>query len=88
MLPYGTGICRYAFIYIKKIVSVHYFLIHFLCVRSGIAKSTEWSTIPACPSVMFFCNGNNTKGTNFGEIMFDVCVCMICLYKFVSGLIL
>ena len=36
MLPYGTGICCYAFI------------------QSGIDKSTEWSMIPACPSLTCF----------------------------------
>ena len=47
MLPYGTGICCYAFIYkkYKKIIaSVHSFSILFL--KSGIYKLTEWSTIP------------------------------------------
>ena len=37
------------------IASVHSFFITFL--KSGIDKSTEWSTTPACPSLMYFFNG-------------------------------
>ena len=32
--------------------------------KSGIDKSTEWSTIPACPSLMCFFNRGYTEGTN------------------------
>ena len=31
-----------------------HFLFYTLKKKSGIAKSTEWSTIPACPSLMYF----------------------------------
>ena len=38
-------------------------VLYFL--KSGIAKSTEWSMIPACPSLICFVNRGNTKGTDF-----------------------
>ena len=74
LLPYGTGICHYVFIYLKKkkksIVSVRSFLI------SGIDK-LEWSMIPACHSFMCSFNRGNIEGTNsenlclmFSEYMF------------------
>ena len=65
MLPYGTGICCYAFIYLKEIffiASVHSFL-YFFKKESGVDKSTEWSTIPACPSLMYVFNRGDTEGT-------------------------
>ena len=65
MLPYDNGICCYALI-----ASVHSFFYTFL--KSGIDKSTEWSTIPACPSRMcffFFFNRGNTEGTNSSKIL-------------------
>ena len=37
--------------------------------KSGIDKSTEWSTIPACPSLMCFCNRGDTEGTNSSKIL-------------------
>ena len=37
--------------------------------KSGIDKSTEWSTIPACPSLMCFFNRGDTKGTNSLKIL-------------------
>ena len=56
--------------------------------KSGIDKSTEWSTIPACPSLMCFFNRGDTEGTIFFEKnLSDVCVCFV-LCKFVSCLIL
>ena len=39
-------------------------------LKSGFDKSTEWSTIPACPSLMcFFSRDNNIEGTNFLKIL-------------------
>ena len=38
-------------------------------LKSGIDKSTEWSTIPACPSLMCFFNRGDTEGTNFSKIL-------------------
>ena len=47
--------------------SVHSFFILFL--KSGTDKSTEWSTIPACPSFMCFFNRGDTEGTNSSKIL-------------------
>ena len=69
-------------------VSVH--SVFYTSLKSGIDKSTEWSTIPACPSLMcffFFFNRGDTEGTNSSKSLFDVCVSFV-LCKFVSGLIL
>ena len=44
------------------IASVHSFFYTFL--KSGIDESMEWSTIPACPSLMCFFNRGDTEGTN------------------------
>ena len=49
------------------IASVHFFFYTFL--KSGIDKSTEWSTIPACPSLMCFFNGGDTERTNSSKIL-------------------
>ena len=57
------------------IASVHSFLILFK--KSGIDKATEWSTIPACPSLMsffFFYNRGDTKGTNSLKILCSMSV--------------
>ena len=45
------------------VFAVHSFFI-LLFLKSGIDKSTEWSTIPACPSLMCFFNRGDTEGTN------------------------
>ena len=37
--------------------------------KSGIDKSTEWSTIPACPSLMCFFNRGDTEGTDSSKIL-------------------
>ena len=67
MLPYDTGICCYAFIYLNFLLL---FSIPFLyLLKSGIDKSTEWSTIPACPSLMCFFNRGDTEGTNSSKIL-------------------
>ena len=80
MLPDVTGICCYAFIYIKKkkiIASVHSFFYILFFFKSGIDKSTELSTIPACPSLMcfFFFNRGDTEGTNSSKNLFYVNLC-------------
>ena len=70
MLPYDTGIFYYAFIHYLNffIASVHSFF--YTSFKSGIDKWTEWSTIPACPSLMWFVNsGDDTKGTNSSKIL-------------------
>ena len=38
-------------------------------LKSGIDKSTERSTIPACPSLMCFFNRGDTEGTNSWKIL-------------------
>ena len=43
--------------------------------KSGVDKSTEWSTIPACPSLMCFFNRGDTEGTNSSKIL-----CLIFVY--------
>ena len=48
------------------IAFVHSF---FILLKSGIDKSTEWSTIPACPSLMCFFNRGDTEGTNSSKIL-------------------
>ena len=52
--------------------SVHSFFILFK--KSGIDKSTEWSTISACPSLMCFFNRGDTEGTNSSKILCPMCV--------------
>ena len=49
------------------IASVHSFFYTFL--KSGIDKSTEWSTIQACPSLMCFFNRGDTEGANSSKIL-------------------
>ena len=74
-------------LYKKKkffIASVDSFFYTFL--KSGIDKSTEWSTIPACLSLMCFFN-KYRRDKFFENFVFDVFVCFV-LCKFVSVLIL
>ena len=53
-------------IFLDLIASVLSFFIHFF--KSGIDKSTDWSTIPACPNhnlcafLFFFLTGEISKG--------------------------
>ena len=42
-------------------------------------KRTEWSTIPSCPSFMYFFNRGNTEGMNALKIWCLVFVCMFCV---------
>ena len=49
------------------IASVHSFF--YTLFKSGIDKSTEWSTIPACPSLMYFFNRCDTDGTYSSKIL-------------------
>ena len=50
------------------IASVHSFFFNTF-LKSGIDKSTEWSTILACPSLMCFFNRGDTEGTNSSKIL-------------------
>ena len=45
------------------------FLFFYTFLKSCIDKSTEWSTIPACPSLMCFFNRGDTEGTNSSKIL-------------------
>ena len=58
----------------------------YIFLKSGIDKSTEWSTIPACPSLRCFLNRGDIKGTNSLKILCLLFVYVFC--KYVSGLIL
>ena len=57
------------------------FLILYFKKKSGIDKSTEWSTIPACPSFMCFFNRGDTKGTNSLKIL---CLMFVYVLLYVS----
>ena len=59
-----------------NIASVHSFFIYFF--KSGIDKSTEWSTIPACPSRMFCLVGVIPEGL----ILRKFCVRCLCTFCF------
>ena len=91
MLPYGTGICCYAFIKKKNIyiyiASVHSFFYTFF-FKSGIDKSTEWSTLPACPSLMCSFNRGGTEGTNSSIVLCSVFVYVLFYVNLCTGLIL
>ena len=66
VLLYGTGICCYILNYIISTTKICcfcpflFFNIFLFCFESGVDKSTEWSTIPVCPSLMCFFNGGDT----------------------------
>ena len=61
----------YLYIIYIFFASVHSFFFLFLnsFLKSGIDKSTEWSMIPVCPSLMCFFNRGDTEGTNSSEIL-------------------
>ena len=94
MLSYDTGICCYAFIKYFKICSLLLsipFSFFFTSLKYGIDKSTEWSTVPACPSLMCFFNKGDTEGTNSSKIlcsmfMFYVILCTRLILRFLNNL--
>ena len=45
------------------------FFFFYTFLKSGIDKSTEWSTIPACPSLMCFFNRGDAEGTNSSKML-------------------
>ena len=63
-------------VYNVFIPSLHSFFILFF-FKSGIDKSTEWSMIPACPSLMCFFNRGDTEGTNSSKILCPMFVCVL-----------
>ena len=56
------------------IASVHSFFFYTLKKKSGIDKSTEWSMIPACPSLICFFNRGDTEGTKSSKILCPIFV--------------
>ena len=68
------------------IAPVHSFLILFL--KSGIDKSTEWSTIPVCPSLMCFFNRGGTQGTNSSKVLCSMFVYVLFYVNLCTRLIL
>ena len=74
LLPYGTGICCYAFILYFLILYCFCPFLFYTFQKSGIDKSTEWSRIPACPSIMCFFNRDDTEGTNSSKIQCPIFV--------------
>ena len=65
----------YIFFFIASVHSFFFFFILFK--KSGIDKSTEWSAIPVCPSLMCFFNRGDNEGTNSSKILCR-CLCMFC----------
>ena len=55
------------------------FLFYTFFFKSGIDKSTEWSTIPACPSLMCFFNRGDTEGTNSSKGLFLMLYVLFCV---------
>ena len=51
------------------LLSIPFFFFLYFKKNSGIDKSTDWSTIPACPSLMCFFNRGDTEGTNSSKIL-------------------
>ena len=49
------------------IASVHSFFI--LILKSGTDKSTQWSAIPSCPSLLCFSNRGDTERTNSSKML-------------------
>ena len=70
MLPYGTVICCYAFIY-KKINDCFRPFLFYTLKKSGIDKLTEGSTVCA------FGTGAISKRTHFSKLL---CLVFMCAY--------
>ena len=60
----------------------------YISQKSGIDKLTEWSTIPACASLMCFFNSGGTKGTNSSKILCSMFVYVLFYVNLCTGLIL
>ena len=63
-------------------------LFFFVFFKSGIDKSTEWSTIPACPSLMCFFNRGDIEGTYSSKILCSMFVYVLFYVNLCTGLIL
>ena len=57
-------------------------------LKSGIDKSAEWSTIPACPSLICFFNSGNTEGTNSSKILCSMFAYVLFYVNLCTGLVL
>ena len=80
-------------LYIKKnyllLLSIPFFLFFFYTfLNSGIDKSTEWSTIAACPSLMCFYNRGDTEGTKSSKLLCSMFVYVLFYVHLCTGLIL
>ena len=53
--------------------------------KSCVDKSTERSTIPACPSLMCFFNRGDTEGTNSSKILCPMFVFAVWLFSCFSA---
>ena len=78
----------FAVMHLYNIFLISFVHSFFILKKSGIDKSTEWSTIPACPSLMciFFLTGVIPKGL----ILRKFCVRCFCMFyvNLCAGLIL
>ena len=54
--------------FLSTLCSCQFLFLYFL-KKSGIVKLTEWSMIPACPSLICFFNRGDIKGTNSSQIL-------------------
>ena len=54
-------------------------------LKSGIDKSTEWSTIPACPSLTCFFYSSDTEGTNSLKILCSMFVYVLFYVNLCQG---
>ena len=62
----------FAVMHLYDILEFFIAFVHCFCIlfqKSGIDKSMEWSTIPACPSLMCSFNRGDTEGTNSSKIL-------------------
>ena len=64
------------------------FLFLNIFLKAGIDESTEWSTIPACPSLMCFFNMGETDGTDSSKILCSMFVYVLFYVYLCTGLIL
>ena len=68
------------------LLSIPFFYI--LLLKSGIEKSTEWSTIPACPSLVCLFNRGDTEGTISSKILCSMFVYVLFYVNLCTRLIL
>ena len=57
-------------------------------LKSGLHKSTEWSTTPACPGLMCFLTGVIPKGLNSSKMLCSMFVYVLFHVNLCTGLIL